>query len=88
MKKILYKTDQNNPAIKAYKDAIEKGKNDQHVLPRSNGWIVKNLHSDKTSSVFNTQREATHHAKSIAQRQGTAVVVHGTDGRIRDIVNY
>lgn len=88
MKKIIYKTDQNNPAIKAYKEAIEKGKKNQHVLPRKNGWIVKNLLSDKISSLFTTQKEAAHYAESIARSQGTAVFIHGTDGRIRDVKSY
>ncbi len=88
MKKIPYQTDQNNPAIQAYKNAVEKGKKDQHVLPRKNGWVVKNLLSDKASSLFNTQEEAAHYAESIARTQGTAVFIHGNDGRIRDIKNY
>lgn len=88
MKKIPYQTDQNNPAIQAYKEAVEKGKKDQHVLPRENGWIVKNLLSEKVSSLFNTQEEATHYAESIARIQGTAVFIHGSDGRIRDVRSY
>lgn len=88
MKKIPYQTDQNNPAIRAYKEAVEKGKKDQHVLPRENGWIVKNLLSNKRSSLFDTQEEATHYAESIARNQGTAVLIHGRDGRIRDIRSY
>lgn len=88
MKKIPYQTDQNNPAVREYKEAVEKGKRDQHVLPRENGWIVKSLLSDKISSVFDTQEKATHYAESIARTQGTAVFIHGTDGRIRDIRSY
>ena len=88
MKKVPYQTDQNNPAIRAYKEAVEKGKKDQHVLPRENGWVVKSLLSDKTSSLFDTQEKATHYAESIARNQGTAVLIHGTDGRIRDIRSY
>lgn len=26
MKKVLYKTNQNNPVVRAYKEAVEKGK--------------------------------------------------------------
>jgi hypothetical protein len=87
MRKIPLKTDQNNPAILAYKEAVEKGKKDQHVLPRENGWVVKNLLSEKTSQTFETQQEATSYAHSIAS-QGTAVFIHGNDGRIQDRREY
>jgi hypothetical protein len=87
MQKIPLKTDQNNPFILAYKEAVEKGKKDQHVLPRNNGWIVKNLLSEHTSQVFTTQQEAAKYAKSIAS-QGTAVYIHNADGRISDRIYY
>ena len=38
MNKILYKTDQNHPQIKEYKEAVKKGEQNYHVLPR--GGIV------------------------------------------------
>lgn len=88
MKKIPYKTDQDNPAILAYKEAVEKGKKDQHVLPRENGWIVKSLLSEKISQFFNTQQEAAIFAESIAKNLGTAVFVHDLDGRIVDRKDY
>ena len=87
MKKIQYKTDQNNPTVRAYKEAVEKGKKDQHILPRENGWIVKSLLSEKTSQTFSTQQEAAKYAESIAS-QGTAVFIHGSDGRIRDRIDH
>ena len=87
MKKIPYKTDQNNPAVRAYKEAVERGKKDQHVLPQADGWIVKTLLSEKPSQIFYTQQEAIEKAKSIAQAQGTAVFIHGEDGRIRETVH-
>ncbi|MBI3955981.1 DUF2188 domain-containing protein [Candidatus Gottesmanbacteria bacterium] len=87
MKKIPLKTDQNNPAILAYKNAVEKGKKDQHILPRKNGWIVKNLLSDRTSQIFDTQQEAAKYAKSLAS-QGTAVFIHDFVGRIQERIDY
>lgn len=88
MQKIQYKTDQNNPTIKEYKEAVEKGKKDQHVLPRENGWVVKSLLSENDGSVYDTQAEAIRHAESVARALGTAVFVHSSDGRIRDKRNY
>lgn len=87
MKKSLYKTDQNNPVIQAYITAVEKGKKDQHVLPRENGWIVKNLFSDKASKIFNTQQDAVKYAELNAV-QGTAVFIHAPNGLISDRKDY
>jgi len=88
MKKTLYKTDQNNPSVKAYKEAVKKGMENQHVLPRGNDWIVKRAGAERATQIFDTQKEATVYAKSIAQNQGTAVFVHGMDGRIKDRRDY
>lgn len=88
MKKIFYKTNQSNPTIVAYKQALEKGMKNQHVLPKGNEWVVKRADSQRASQVFGTQQEATSYAESIAQSQGTAVFVHGSDGRIRDTRGY
>jgi len=88
MKKIPYRTNQNNPQIRSYREAVEKGKKSQHVLPRGNEWVVKRAGSEKASKTFETQKKATNYAKSVAQNQGTAVFVHGIDGRIKDRRDY
>lgn len=87
MNKIPYNTDQSNPAIQAYKEAVEKGKKDQHILPRGNGWIVKELLSDESSRTFGTQHEAIKYAESQA-RQGTAIFVHASNGLIATRTDY
>lgn len=87
MQKIRYKTDQNNPAIQAYVAAVEKGKKDQHVLPQENGWIVKNLLSEKMSKIFNTQKEAIKYAEAKAN-QGSTVFIHSQNGLIQDRKDY
>ncbi len=88
MKRIKLKTNQNHPVIRAYKDAVERGMKNQHVLPRDDEWIVKRAGSERYSKSFNTQMQATEYAKSVAQNQGTSVFIHGSDGRIRDRKDY
>ncbi len=88
MNKTLYKTDQNHPQIKEYKEAVEKGEQNYHVLPRGNEWIVKRAGASKPSQVFGTQSEAAVYATSISQNQGTALFIHGADGRIVDRKDY
>lgn len=88
MNKILYKTNQNHPQIKEYKEAVERGKQNYHVLARGNEWIVKRAGSSKPTQVFNSQNEAADYAKSISKNQGTALFIHGVDGRIIDRKDY
>lgn len=87
MQKILYKTDQSNPAIRAYSEAIEKGKKNQHVLPYGNGWAVTDLISGKANRVFNNVQEATQFATANAT-VGTAVFIHNSNGTIAKRKDY
>ncbi|TSC87681.1 MAG: hypothetical protein G01um101416_361 [Microgenomates group bacterium Gr01-1014_16] len=87
MKKVLYKTNQNHPAIKAYAEAVEKGQTSHHVIYWDGGWVVKRADSSKSSQLFDTQKEAADYAKGIAQNMGTALFVHGADGRIVERYN-
>lgn len=88
MQKVLYKTNQNNSVVRAYKEAVEKGKKNQHIFPRGDKWVVVRADSERASQAFGTQQEAKSYAELIAQNQGTAVFVHGSDGRIRDVRSY
>lgn len=87
MQKIPYKTDQNNPAIRAYKEAVEKGKRNQHVLPYGEKWAVTNLVSKQADNVFSNPQEAIKYAEANAT-QGTAVFIHDSDGRIKERKDY
>ncbi len=87
MQKQPYKTDQNNPTIQAYIDAVEKGKKDQHIVPTENGWVITNLLSQKTSKTFTTTEEALKQAVSLAT-PGTTVFIHGQDGLIVERKDY
>lgn len=87
MKKIPYETDQNNPVIRAYKNAVEKGKKDLHVIFRGNRWIVKNLLSERVNKTFDTQQDAVRYAESSAS-QGTAVFIHAPTGLITERRDY
>ncbi len=88
MRRIKYKTNQNDPQIKAYKEAVERGKKNHHVLFKENSWVVIRAGTQKAIDMFKTQIEAITRAESIARNQGTAVYVHGTDGRIRSVQDF
>ncbi|TSC83639.1 MAG: hypothetical protein G01um101416_1198 [Microgenomates group bacterium Gr01-1014_16] len=84
MKKIPYKTDQNHPAIRAYSEAVEKGQGSYHVVYRGNEWIVMRADSQKPRRAFTTQGDASVYAQDLARKMGTALFVHGMDGKIVD----
>lgn len=88
MKKIIYQTNQNDPQVRAYKEAVEKGKRDHHVVYKEDLWMVIQGGAQKPIDTFDTQQEAIAKAKSVAQNQGTAVFIHGVDGRIRETESY
>lgn len=63
------------------------GKN-QHVVRRDDGWAVRGAGNQKDTSHHKTQKQATEAAKKIAENQGSEVIVHGEDGKIRSKDSY
>jgi uncharacterized protein YdaT len=59
-------------------------KRNQHVVPHSDGWAVRPAGGSRASSIHDTQREAIDRAREISRNQGTELLIHGRDGRIRD----
>ena len=61
----------------------------QHVTPHSKGgWQVKGAGNTQATARTTTQAEAISIAKSIAVNKKTELVIHGTDGRIREKNSY
>lgn len=59
------------------------GKN-QHVTPHPDGgWQVKGAGNQKATARTDTQREAIQIARDIARNQESELIIHGTDGKIR-----
>lgn len=64
------------------------GKN-QHVTKHPNGgWQVLGEGNEKATKITDTQAQAIEAAKQIAQNQQSEVIIHGTNGRIRDKDSY
>lgn len=66
---------------------MAKGKN-QHVVPHANGWAVKSAGAERATKVVSTQREAIEVARQIAQNQQSEMLIHGTNGQIREKNSY
>lgn len=63
-------------------------KKNQHVVPHPSGWAVKGAGNRRASSVYGTQREAIAAARDAATRQGSEMLIHGENGRIRERNTY
>ncbi|EPR09967.1 DUF2188 domain-containing protein [Ruminiclostridium papyrosolvens] len=64
------------------------GKN-QHVTPHpEGGWQVKGAGNSKATSRTDTQKEAINIAREIAKNQQSELIIHRTNGQIRDKDSY
>lgn len=61
----------------------------QHVTPHpQGGWQVKGAGNQRATVRTETQAEAIAIARKIAINKNSELVVHGTDGRIREKNSY
>jgi hypothetical protein len=61
---------------------------DQHVVPHKGKWAVRGEGNQKVTSIHNTQADAINSARGTAINEGSEVVIHRPDGRIRDKDSY
>ena len=59
-----------------------------HVTTHKDGWAVTREGNKRPSSLHRTQKEAAEAGRAVAQRDKTALVVHGKDGQIRQKNTY
>jgi uncharacterized protein YdaT len=67
---------------------MSKNKPNQHVVQREDGWAVRGEGNARDTAHTQTQREAIERARGIAQNQGSEVIIHGRDGKIRERNSY
>ena len=61
----------------------------QHVTRNPNGtWNVLGANNSKSTKIHKTQADAIRHAREIAIKQKSEVVIHGVDGKIRAKDSY
>ncbi len=63
-------------------------KDDFHVVPSDGRWAVRKAGNDRVSSTHRTQGAAINRAIPRAKEEGSDVVIHGRDGKIRDKDSY
>ena len=60
----------------------------QHVVPYNEAWAVKREGNKRITSKHRKQSTAINKAKSIARKHKADVIIHRSDGSIRDRINY
>jgi exo-beta-1,3-glucanase (GH17 family) len=60
----------------------------QHVVPHEEGWAIKGEGNEKYTAIYDIQEDAIRRAKTIAKSYKSDVIIHRTDGTIRDRVSY
>ena len=63
-------------------------KKNQHVVPKDGGWAVHGEGNSRASSTHETQKGAIEAAREQAQKQGSEMIIHGRDGKIRERNTY
>lgn len=67
---------------------VKMGK-DQHVTRRPDGsWQVIGVNNIKATAVTKTQKDAIDIGKGIAKNQHSELVIHNTEGKIREKNSY
>jgi len=60
----------------------------QHVVPHNSEWAVLGAGNKRVTSQHHTQEQAIKAARSIAINRQSEVIIHGTNGRIREKNSY
>lgn len=67
---------------------VKMTKKNQHVVKRPDGWAVRGEGNSRDTSKHETQKEAFEAARHIAKNQNSEVLIHGTNGQIRERNTY
>lgn len=59
-----------------------------HITPHPDGWQVRPEGADRATRVVPTQSEAIQIGRQVAQNRDGQLLVHGTNGQIREERSY
>ena len=60
----------------------------QHVVPHDEGWAVRGGGNQRVTAIYKYQKEAIKRARQIAKKNKSSVIIHRSDGTIRERLNY
>ena len=75
-------------ALNATESEVKIMAKNQHVTPRNGKWQVKGAGNGRATIITNTQKEAIEVGKAIAKNQGSELLIHDRQGRIRERNSY
>ena len=61
---------------------------DYHIVKHMGGWNVKQENTHVPEARFETQAEAIGYGISLARHEAVSLIIHGRDGRFREVYNY
>lgn len=81
--------DPNNPHIREYEKALERGEKSQHILlTKDHKWALRKGLSRHATKIFETQKEAIKFGKTVAKNKKTDLFIYSREGDIRKRVSY
>ncbi|WP_284653165.1 DUF2188 domain-containing protein [Flavobacterium terrisoli] len=63
-------------------------KKNQHVVPKGKAWGIRGAGNGKLTRVVRTQSQAIKIARRIAINQGSEMLIHSRNGKIRERNTY
>lgn len=60
----------------------------QHIVKRGDQWAIRAENAKRDTRVVDKQAEAIKAGRQIAKNQGSELIIHGRDGRIRARDSY
>lgn len=62
--------------------------NNVHIVPHEQGWAVRIEGNERVTSIHPTQEDAANAGRDRARREGSELLIHGENGRIRERNSY
>lgn len=89
-KVLLKRVNPNNPQIKAYVKAVQKGEKIYHLMynDESGKWFIKKMLTKKGTKVFDSKAQATAYATKAAKDEKTELIIYGKNGYIQNRRSY
>lgn len=81
----IIEVDQNNPYVKEYVAAMQRGTNSRKVIPKEDGtWLVTRFLTKKSDKIFQNQADAVKYAEKLASKYEASVFIYDKDKEIVD----
>jgi len=75
---------QDSPCVFLSIGVLKMSKRNQHVVPHQGQWAVRGAGTGRATAVHDTQSAAIDQARTIVRNQGSELLIHGANGRIRE----